>query len=137
MDLFKYFRPSKPTLPVLSAYTVPSSTITAANKEIRQVPRAPYRQDSLTRQFLVRRFPSCPHTWNNHALIWPLPQWLPYQSAKFAKVIFLRISFGRFVKVFFVKFVLLDDSRKFSPAKVARYTVYGISPVTAIGVSCA
>ena len=32
--------------------------------------------------------------------------------------LFLRISFGRFAK-----FVFLDDSRKFCPAKVSRYTV--------------
>ena len=57
MDFFKYFQPSKLTLPVFSAYTVSSSesTNSAANKEIRRVPRAPYRNDTLARQFPVRR----------------------------------------------------------------------------------
>ena len=37
-----------------------------------------------------------------------------------------RISFGRFAKVFFAKFVFLDNSRKFSPVKISHYTVTGL-----------
>ena len=116
MDCFKYFRPSKPTLLVLSAYTV-SSQILRLQLQTRRQGKFPEllvgtiaSHDSF--QYVGHAY-ACVfrHTWK-HAyfdMATYTMAALPIRESFLA----YRISFGRFAKVFFAKFVFLDDSRKF------------------------